>query len=273
MRLGTTSYIYPADIITNVRRLAGKVQDVELVIFELDEGSNGLPDDDTIAELNALSAEHEMTYTVHLPLGLGLADEQPSVAKAVRVIRGTERLLPHGFIVHLDGKAQMSPDELKRWRDNSLRSLEIICDEVRHPGQICVENLEDQSPTMLDSILDKMPVSCCIDIGHLWKQELDPIPVLERWLSRATGCPHSRRRGARPQATFSYVRGAIGPCSGVAAHGLSRCAYIRSIQRTRSPGLVCRFSGILCAMSTSPIARNGPLFLLTLFRGNARIAI
>jgi sugar phosphate isomerase/epimerase len=185
MRLGTTSYIYPADIITNVRRLAGKVQDVELVIFELDEGSNSLPDDDTIAELNALSAEHDMTYTVHLPLGLGLANEQPSVAKVVRVIRSTERLLPHGFIVHLDGKARMSPDELKRWRDNSLRSLEIICDEVRHPGQICVENLDDQSPIMLDSILDKMPVSCCIDVGHLWKQELDPIPVLDRWLSRA----------------------------------------------------------------------------------------
>jgi adenosylcobalamin phosphodiesterase len=185
MRLGTTSYIYPADIITNVRRLAGKVQDVELVIFELDESLTGLPDDDTIAELNSLGAEHDMTYTVHLPLGLRLADEQQSVAKAVQVIRSTERLQPHGFIVHLDGNAQMSPDELKRWRDYSLRSLEIICGEVQQPGQICVENLEDQSPAMLDSILDAMPVSCCIDVGHLWKQELDPIPLLDRWLSRA----------------------------------------------------------------------------------------
>jgi len=80
MRLGTTSYIYPADIITNVRRLAGKVQDVELVIFEPEECSSGLPDDGTIAELNSLGAEHGMTYIVHLPLGLGLADEQASVA-------------------------------------------------------------------------------------------------------------------------------------------------------------------------------------------------
>jgi len=80
MRLGTTSYIHPADIITNVRRLAGKVQDVELVIFELDGGSSGLPDDDTMAELNSLGAEQDMTYTVNLPLGLGLADEQASVA-------------------------------------------------------------------------------------------------------------------------------------------------------------------------------------------------
>jgi sugar phosphate isomerase/epimerase len=207
MRLGTTSYIYPADIITNVRRLAGKVQDVELVIFELDEGSNGLPDDDTIAELNALGAEHDMTYTVHLPLGLGLAGEQPCVGKAVRVIRCTERLQPHGFIVHLEGKAQMSTDELKRWRDNSLRSLEIICDEVSHPEQVCVENLEDQSLTMLDSILDKMPVSCCIDVGHLWKQELDPIPVLDRWLSRAR-VVHIHGVGGRDHKRLSLMSAA-----------------------------------------------------------------
>jgi sugar phosphate isomerase/epimerase len=185
MRLGTTSYIYPANIITNVRRLAGKVQDVELVIFELDDCSNRLTDDDTIAELNSLASDHNMSYTVHLPLGLGLADDQSSVAKAVHVIRGTERLRPHGFIVHLDGTTGTGPDELERWTVNSLRSLEIICNEARIPELVCVENLEDQSPTVLDAILDKMPVSCCVDIGHLWKQGLDPVPVIERWLSRA----------------------------------------------------------------------------------------
>ncbi len=185
MRLGTTSYIYPADIITNVRRLAGKVQDVELVIFELDDCQNGLPHDDTIAELNSIGADHDMTYTVHLPLGLGLAGGHSSVAKAVRVIRCTEPLSPHGFIVHLDGDARAPSDELERWTDNSLRSLEILCNKVRRPDLICVENLEDQSPAMLDAILDKIPVSCCVDIGHLWKQALDPLPLLDRWLSRA----------------------------------------------------------------------------------------
>ncbi len=185
LRLGTTSYIYPADIITNVRRLAGRVQDVELVIFEFDDRSNPLPDDDTISELNSLAADHNMTYTVHLPLGLGLADAHSSVAKAVQVIRGTTRLQPHGFIVHLDGKDRTAPQDLNYWTANSLRSLEIICNEVQCPELVCVENLDDQSPMMLDSILNEMPVSCCVDVGHLWKQGLDPLPVLDRWLSRA----------------------------------------------------------------------------------------
>jgi len=185
MRLGTTSYIYPADIITNVRRLAGKTQDVELVIFELDERSSGLPDDDTISELNSLAVDHDMTYTVHLPLGLGLADEKPSVAKAVRVIRTTERLSPYAYIVHLDGDPPTAADDHQRWIDNSLRSLQIICSEVGGSERICVENLDNQSPAMLDSILDKAPVSCCVDVGHLWKQGVDPLPFLDRWLSRA----------------------------------------------------------------------------------------
>jgi len=42
-RLGTTSYVIPADILANVRHLAGKVQDVELVLFEVDDGPNNLP--------------------------------------------------------------------------------------------------------------------------------------------------------------------------------------------------------------------------------------
>jgi len=204
MRLGTTSYIYPADIITNVRRLAGKTQDVELVIFELDERSSGLPSDDTISELNALAADHDMTYTVHLPLGLGLANEQPSVAKAIRVIRSTERLSPHAYIAHLDGDGLASAGDIRRWIDNSLRSLEIISSEVGDPETICVENLDNQSPAMLDAILDNAPVSCCVDVGHLWKQGMDPLPYLDQWLPRA-GVVHIHGVGERDHKRLSLI--------------------------------------------------------------------
>jgi len=33
-RLGSTSYVYPADLVTNARQLAGRVDDIELVLFE-----------------------------------------------------------------------------------------------------------------------------------------------------------------------------------------------------------------------------------------------
>jgi len=40
LRLGSTSYIYPADLLTNTRQLAGVVQDIELVLFELPNGES-----------------------------------------------------------------------------------------------------------------------------------------------------------------------------------------------------------------------------------------
>ena len=52
-RLGSTSYVWPADILPNVRRLGPWVDDVELVLFEVEDASN-LPDAEMVAELNAL---------------------------------------------------------------------------------------------------------------------------------------------------------------------------------------------------------------------------
>jgi sugar phosphate isomerase/epimerase len=72
-RIGTTSYIIPDEIIPNVRYLAGLVDDIELVLFEVDEGPNNLPDAAAIKELQSLAARHQLTYTVHLPLDLQLA--------------------------------------------------------------------------------------------------------------------------------------------------------------------------------------------------------
>ena len=42
-RLGATSYILPADLVANAKFLAGKVDDIELVLFDLEEGQSNLP--------------------------------------------------------------------------------------------------------------------------------------------------------------------------------------------------------------------------------------
>jgi hypothetical protein len=39
-RLGSTSYVWPAGLVPNVRRLGPLVDDVELVLFDLEERSN-----------------------------------------------------------------------------------------------------------------------------------------------------------------------------------------------------------------------------------------
>lgn len=184
MRLGTTSYIYPSDILTNVRRLAGRVQDVELVIFELDDSGADLPDDAVITELREIASRHDMTYTVHLPLDLRLAGQEPGLTAAVRVIGRTSDLVPFGLVVHLEGDGPMRSEAWKSWVENSLRSLDVLSSAAGGEARICVENLETYPPEILDKVFDGTGVSCCIDVGHLWKQGLDPLPFLEKWLDR-----------------------------------------------------------------------------------------
>jgi len=184
MRIGTTSYIIPADILTNVRWLAGRVQDVEIVIFQCDELGTDLPDAECVAELIRIAAEHDVTYTIHLPLNLRLVEDERSVTTALRVIQATRDLKPSGYVVHLDGNAEPGSEQLKSWVAQSGTCLYRLGEAAGGLDLLCVENLDGQSPGMLDAVLEQTPVSCCIDVGHLWKQGLDPLPCLDAWLPR-----------------------------------------------------------------------------------------
>ncbi len=204
MRLGTTSYIYPADIATNAGKLAGQVNDIELVIFELDDLGNNYPDRETVAELNRVAAEHNMTYTVHLPLDIRLADDDPALDKAVCVIEATLDLDPVGYVVHLDGRDRTGPYDLESWLTNSLRSLETLIAAVGDPTRLCAENLDSHPPSMLQALLEWAPISCCIDVGHLWKRGENALPWLEAWLPRA-GVVHLHGVGERDHMRLSLM--------------------------------------------------------------------
>ena len=187
MRLGTTSYIYAADIVPNVRKLAGRVDDIELVLFEVDDTVNNLPTEKTVQELRRIAADSDLTYTVHLPIDLLLANDENAISlnKAIRVIGRTVELSPHGFVVHVQGAANSPTRDFRRALENSSKGLEILGSEDGGLEKLCVENLDSELEVPIDLLLDRLPVSCCVDVGHLWKQGIDPLPCLEKWLPRA----------------------------------------------------------------------------------------
>jgi sugar phosphate isomerase/epimerase len=185
MRLGTTSYIYRAGVNTNVRLLAGHTQDVELLFFELNDTWNSFPSGEEIDELARLSSEFDLTYTAHLPLDLYLADEDPAIDKAITVIEAIRKLKPQAYIVHVDSKHKMANYDFKAWERNTRSSLEALIQVAGDPGKICVENHDTQLPSMMEHILDMAPVSCCPDVGHLWKHGHNALKYLEQWLPRA----------------------------------------------------------------------------------------
>lgn len=201
-RLGTTSYILPADITPNVHYLKDKVQDIELVLFEVDDGPNNLPGPTVIDELNALAAAHGLTYTVHLPLDLRLGaggdEDHVSLAKARKVIECTRALKPWAYLLHLDGKEFISPlplgegvasllgmrDKLRKWQTNAVRALELAAAWAGDPALLAVENLEHYPLDFILPVLERAPVSRCVDIGHLWLDGHDPLPHLRAALPR-----------------------------------------------------------------------------------------
>jgi len=190
-RLGTTSYIIPDDILPNARYLADKVRDIELVLFEVDDGMNNLPSPQMIGELIELARQHDLTYTVHLPLDLKLGDHDAggdiSLIKAKRVIDCTRELAPWAYVLHLDGRSvKDSKDDniLLKWKDQSVQALKIVADWTGGMEKLAVENLEGYPVDFIDPVLNRVPVSRCVDIGHLWLDDIDPVPYLQAALSR-----------------------------------------------------------------------------------------
>jgi sugar phosphate isomerase/epimerase len=190
-RLGTTSYIIPADILPNARYLAGKVRDIELILFEVDEGPNNLPTPEVIDELSQIAGEYDLTYTVHLPLDLKLGEDgserDQSLVEAKRVIDCTRALDPWAYVLHLDGKSvRASTDKtlIKHWQDYSVRALEIAAGWAGSAEKLAVENLETYPLDFIQPVLERIPVSRCVDIGHLWLDGHDPIPYLRAARSR-----------------------------------------------------------------------------------------
>jgi len=190
-RLGTTSYIIPDDILPNARYLAGRIRDIELILFEVDDGPNNLPSPEMIEELSQIARQHDMTYTVHLPLDLKLGEDgserDQSLVKAKRVIDCTRALDPWAYVLHLDGKSvRTSPDTelIAHWQDQSVRALTIVAVWAGDAAKLAVENLETYPLNFIQPVLDRIPVSRCVDIGHLWLDGHDSIPYVRAALAR-----------------------------------------------------------------------------------------
>jgi len=201
-RFGTTSYVFPADSLSNVKRLASVVDDIELVLFDVDDQSS-LSSRETVAPLRRLAKRHKLTYAVHLPLDLRLAAsghlQQQSLQKACWVIQSTLGLDPWAYVIHLNGAEIHSPPTPRArtdWLRQAARSLETMAEEIGIPDRLAVENLDSYSPCVFSPLLDRMSISLCVDIGHLINRAEDPLAYLEENLARTCVIHlHGSRRG------------------------------------------------------------------------------
>jgi sugar phosphate isomerase/epimerase len=109
------------------------------------------------------------------------------LVKAKRVIERTRGLDPWAYVLHLDGRSVRTATDaalVRRWQDQSVRALEITAQWAGGAEKLAVENLETYPLDFIQPVLDRIPVSRCVDVGHLWVDGHDPIPYLEAALPR-----------------------------------------------------------------------------------------
>ena len=186
-RIGTTSYVYPDNVIPNVDKLKDKIDDVELILFETSDKNNLLSQRD-LKELINISKEKNLTYTVHLPLktGLGSPTENKrccSINKIISLINYFTVLSPHSYILHLDLPA-LAKKNIKMWQDRVDDSVKRVLKKVKSAGaKIAVENLDYPFSYVEDIVADNN-LSICIDIGHLITAGVSVEEHLSRHLDR-----------------------------------------------------------------------------------------
>jgi sugar phosphate isomerase/epimerase len=177
-RLGTTSYVLPDTLVANVRFLADKVRDIELLLFEIDDVENLLPEPAVLHELQALASAHDLTYTVHLPLALNLGEGGPeaeaALSRSERVVEAMSVLHPFAYIAHL---GQAPATGVEEWIERAVSSLARLGVLAGGTDRIAVENPGKAHPGMA-AVVGRSLASRCVDVGHLWRAGQDPLPEL-----------------------------------------------------------------------------------------------
>ncbi len=203
-KLGTTSFIYPDNIIPNVKKLGKDFDEIELLVFE-SVPKEVLPTKDEIKELAYLGKDLDITYNIHLPTDVSFTDVLPeNRIKAVDTIKKVmelcEPLSPTTHTLHLDftpfpidAKAgaetgaetggEITCKGIKKWQDRVKESLDFFVSSDVNPVDVSIETL-DYPFEYLDNIIEEYGLSVCIDAGHLIKYKFDIESIFNRHKTR-----------------------------------------------------------------------------------------
>ena len=168
-RLSTTSFIHPAGYSDNVRLLAPLVDEIELLFLE----SAHLPSAGQISELRALADTLEVTYNIHLPMDISLADPSPDIRRRSRevVLRTLERVRPLNASTHTLHVTFSMPDRdpsiIETWQARAVESLHrLLAETTVDAKDLTVETL-DFPPLWLVPVILPLDLPGCVDVGHI----------------------------------------------------------------------------------------------------------
>ena len=183
-KLGTTSFIYPDNIIPNVKKLGSIFDEIELLIFE-SIPSAVLPSTQDIRELVLLAKEFDLTYNIHLPVDVSLTNisklkRDQAVETIRRVIDLVSPLKPTTHTLHLEYQGL---DDDGDWCKKGFDAMGELAMSLANPEIISIETL-DYPFELIESIVDEYGLSVCIDAGHLIKYGYSIKRIFEKYHDR-----------------------------------------------------------------------------------------
>lgn len=178
-RVGAPSYVLPAGVEENVAFLAPLVDDVQLLFFE-SSGRNALPHHFDIRRLKDIAAEHDLTYTVHLPGDLDPASDSESLRSQVveeiaRIMEEMHPLAPLCHDLHLPGPGT---GDRRRWHDNLGGFLALLTARLAgEEKRVGVENIDSDFDPVRSLALEH-GLKLCLDFGHALRFGPEPAALL-----------------------------------------------------------------------------------------------
>jgi sugar phosphate isomerase/epimerase len=214
-RLGTTSYIVPDEIIPNVRYLSGKVEDIELVLFESDEFSN-LPSPQDISLLAGMAADNGLTFSVHLPLDVYLGhpergERERSVGKCLRIVELVRELPKSAFVMHFEAGPGVdinafTAGESRRFVESLRDSSSMLIDRCGEPASMfCAENLSYPFE-LVWPVIEEAGFSVTLDVGHIEYYGFPLTDYLQRYLPYAKVLHMHGTTGGRDHNSLAFMR-------------------------------------------------------------------
>jgi sugar phosphate isomerase/epimerase len=226
-RLATTSFIYPASWVPNVKLLGAFVDEIELLFLESDPAA--WPTRSDIRELARMAVDLNLTYNIHLPIDVFLGHEDRAICdRAVETLLGCMQrvtLLPISvFVLH----ANLSEDvrdasSRMKWIERVNVSLSRLTKGGIAPDKIALETLH-YPLALLAPVIFEQGLSVCLDLGHLWLNGFDPLDVFAYFQDRTT---------------ILHLHGVIGRKDHVALHHLSS-GKILTVRK-----ILSRFAGVV----------------------------
>lgn len=231
IRLGGTSFLLHEEYAAALRFAAARCEDIALLLLQAGQDGELLPGPEEIREIGRICAGEGTSLHVHLPTDVDFSTAQGTrhaVRKVQIAIERAAPLAPHSFVLHVAPVTQQ--DAARAWgmRPNALpeaqrqwiaRALAGIAASLPAPEMLAIENLETFQPDFWDCWLEDRPYSRCLDVGHLWKDGLDPLPILQAWLPRVRVI---HLHGLKPGPSHPGPSAAAPACAAVTLNGRFR---------------------------------------------------